>query len=77
MLQYNAYFRPSAKQLLQNKIFDSIRVPVNEKKGPHKFVMNFDLNEYKYDYTNDKLDVNEDDATSKFKELILDEVCKL
>lgn len=77
MLQYNAYFRPTAKQLLQHKIFDEIRVPANEKKGPHKFVMNFDLNEFKYDYVNDKLHVSEADATTRFKELILDEVCKL
>lgn len=77
MLQYNPYFRPTAKQLLQNKIFDSIRVPANEKKGPHKFVLNFDANEYKYDYVNDKLHIKESEVISSFKELILDEVCKL
>lgn len=49
----------------------------NEKKGPNKLVMNFDQNEYKYDYANEKLHVNEQDAIIRFKELILDEVSKL
>lgn len=77
MLHYNPFFRPTAKHLLSNKIFDKIRAPLNERKGPHKFVMNIDLNEYKYDYVKDKMQVSEEDATNMFKELILDEGVRL
>jgi hypothetical protein len=31
MLEFNPYFRPSAKQLLQNKIFDAGRIPELEE----------------------------------------------
>ncbi len=31
MLEYNPYFRPSAENLLKNKIFDKIRIPKIEK----------------------------------------------
>ena len=31
MLQFNPYFRPTTKQLLKNKIFDSVRIQSNEE----------------------------------------------
>jgi hypothetical protein len=30
MLEYNPYFRSTAKELLSNKIFDKVRIPSNE-----------------------------------------------
>lgn len=66
MLQYNPYFRPTAKQLLKNKIFDPIRVSANENRGPHKFVLNIDVNEYKFDYVKDRMQVSEEEAIQMF-----------
>ena len=34
MLEINPYFRPSASQLIESKVFDKIRVPRNEKLEP-------------------------------------------
>lgn len=34
MLEYNPFFRPTAKECLQNPIFDEIRVPALERDAP-------------------------------------------
>jgi hypothetical protein len=31
MLEYNPYFRPTAKELLKNKLFDGVRIDQNEQ----------------------------------------------
>jgi len=51
MMTFNPYFRPSAKVLLQNKIFDSIRQTELEKAAPFKLVISADkIDEFKQDY---------------------------
>lgn len=77
MLEYNPYFRPTAKQLLKNKIFDKIRDKNNEMKAPFKIVMNqnedidnFDYREMKF--TNEKVKV-----INSIKERIIKEVWKV
>ena len=42
MLEINPYFRPTAKQLLKNKIFDSVRIKENEVFANHKILINAD-----------------------------------
>ena len=56
MLEINPYYRPTASQLIESKIFDSIRVPRNEKLEPYsnlKTKVRIDHNEFKYDYEAD------------------------
>ena len=50
MLCFNHYFRPTARELLKNKIFDKIRIPSIEEASPHKIVIDIDKNEYKQSY---------------------------
>ena len=47
MLEINPYFRPSAKQLLKNPIFDQVRVSENEAIAQYKIKMKFDINDDK------------------------------
>ena len=42
MLEFNPYFRPSAKELLKNKIFDTVRIDANEDSATHGIVMKVD-----------------------------------
>lgn len=42
MLEYNPFFRPSAKECLQNSIFDDIRVPALERDAPEMIVADID-----------------------------------
>ena len=57
MLEFNHYFRPSAKQLLKNKIFDSIRDLSFEIAPLHKIKLNIDTDEkLKVDYDGEKDD---------------------
>jgi serine/threonine protein kinase len=42
MLTFNPHKRPTAAQLLQNPMFDSIRNPSNEKPASHKITMDID-----------------------------------
>ena len=56
MLEINPYFRPTASQLIESKVFDKIRVPRNEKLEPFsslKTKVKIDHNEYRYDYEAD------------------------
>lgn len=52
MLEINPYFRPTAKECLQNKIFDKIRVAGLEVSAPFKINIDVDRNEHKFDYEN-------------------------
>lgn len=57
MLEFNPYFRPTASQLIESKVFDKIRVPKNEKLDPYsslKSKVKIDHNDYRYDYELDK-----------------------
>lgn len=42
MLEFNPYFRPSARQLLSSPLFDTFRVPEIEKIPNSKIKMKFD-----------------------------------
>jgi len=42
MLQFNPYFRPSAKELLKHKIFDDYRRPDLEQPAPFKITLDID-----------------------------------
>lgn len=42
MLQVNPYFRFSARELLKNKCFDSVRRPENEVHSGLKFMFDID-----------------------------------
>ena len=53
MLEFNPYFRPTAKQLLKNKIFDSVRIKSNEESTTHSIVVSADKN-LPVDYTDSK-----------------------
>ena len=50
MLELNPYFRPSARQLIKNPIFDSIRVTQNEKTSPHTVKLSVDSKSQGIDY---------------------------
>lgn len=56
MLEFNPYFRPSAKQLLQNPIFDDLRQKNNENAAPFKIKLFFDKNSLACDHSNSKVD---------------------
>jgi hypothetical protein len=49
MLQFNPYFRPTAKELLKHKVFDSIRTDV-EISAPNKILIDIDMNELTQTY---------------------------
>ena len=42
MLEYNPFFRPSAKECLQNPIFGEIRVPALERDAPEMVTADID-----------------------------------
>ena len=65
MLQVNPYLRPSAKQLLANKVFDPIRIPNCEKAAHHKVILHSDINEYKFNYETNQVDAFQDPASQK------------
>lgn len=46
MLEFNPFFRPTAKECLQSKIFDEIRVPDLEAAAPFKINIEVDRNEH-------------------------------
>lgn len=74
MLELNPYFRPSAKQLLKNPIFDSLRVSSNEKTSPYTVKLSVDSKEQMIDYEkcNFKAELN-----SKLMKAIIKETMKL
>ena len=42
MLEFNPFFRPSAKQLLKSKLFDDFRIKKNEVGAPAKIYLTVD-----------------------------------
>ena len=51
----NPHLRPTAAELLKHKIFDKVRVMMNEDIEPsNKYKIKLDFNEYRYDYENEK-----------------------
>ena len=46
LLEFNPHFRVQSKEVLKNKIFDSVRVPLLEKPAPLKIKVENDLSEY-------------------------------
>lgn len=79
MLEFNPYYRPTAKECLQSKLFDSIRVPGLEASAPFKINIDVDRNEFKFDYeeTNTKFsEMNHQQQIEKFKQFVLEEVSK-
>lgn len=80
MLEFNPYFRPTAKECLSSKLFDSIRVAGLEASAPFKINIDVDRNEYKFDYEEANLkftDLDHSTISNKFKEFVLEEVLKL
>jgi hypothetical protein len=51
MLQFNPHFRPSAKELLENKIFDKFRREDLEEEAPFK--LNLDIDDKEADNVED------------------------
>ena len=47
MLHVNPYFRPTAKELLRNKYFDDVRIPVYERSSLVKLTLQIDNEELK------------------------------
>jgi len=43
MLSFNPYFRPSAKNLLKNVLFDEIRMPYVEESATFKVKIDIDI----------------------------------
>jgi len=62
MLEINPYFRPTAKECLQNKMFDKIRVAGLEVSAPFKINIDVDRNEYKFDYENTDITLGKTDV---------------
>jgi len=80
MLEFNPYFRPTAKECLQSKLFDSIRVAGLEASAPFKINIDVDRNEFKFDYEEANMKFSDQDHSTivtKFKEFVLEEVLKL
>ena len=78
MLEFNPHFRPTALELLGNKIFDQIRNPKIEKIKPdYKFKIKEDANELRFDYENDKNQFDEPTMIEILSECILKEIDKL
>lgn len=50
MLEFNPFFRQTARELLKNPYFDNIRVADNEMHAPFKIQLNIDADDaYSYD----------------------------
>ena len=80
MLEINPYFRPSASQLIESKVFDKIRVPRNEKLEPYsslKTKVKIDHNEYRYDYEQDVNLKGDQKTMDKILQEIIEETIKI
>ena len=53
MLEFNPYFRVSAKEALSNKYFDDIRIQMNEVSAPYKLKFDIDADDA-FDYDSGK-----------------------
>ena len=78
MLEFNPYFRPSARQLLKNKIFKSVRIETNEVQGTHSILISADKNtKMAVDYSKTNSHPGLEQAKfEKLKQLILLEALK-
>jgi len=62
MMEFNPHFRPTAKECLQNSLFDAIRVPALETSAPFKINIDVDRNHFQFDYEcEDQLPLNNDE----------------
>ena len=61
MLQFNPYFRPSAKELVNHPYFDDIRQPEIKEYVPKKIIFQFD--------TDSSFDLKASDFAADFDEL--------
>ena len=80
MLEFNPYFRPTAAQLIESKVFDKVRVPKNEKLDPISSLKNkikVDHNDYRYDYELDKNVRGDQKTLDKILSEIVEEYNKL
>ena len=80
MLEFNPYFRPTAKECLSHPLFKNIRVLGLETSAPFKINIDVDRNEHKFDYeeTNTKFtDLNHQKIISTFRGFVFEEVLKL
>ena len=42
LLEFNPYFRPSARELLKHPVFDNIRIKENEVSADYKIIVEID-----------------------------------
>ena len=80
MLEFNPYFRPTAKECLQNKIFDNIRVAGLEISAPFKINIDVDRNQHQFDYENAEQNQSKHEVKKEinmFKYFVLEEFQKL
>ena len=80
MLEFNPYFRPTAKECLQNKIFDNIRVTGLEISAPFKINIDVDRNQHQFDYENAEQNQSKQETKKEinmFKYFVLEEFQKL
>lgn len=68
MLEINPYFRPSAKQLLKNKLFDKIRRKADVLQAPFRVKINIDEKEWAINY--EDLDYKNELKESLLKKLL-------
>ena len=52
MLEFNPYYRPSARCLMKNSIFDKIRQKEQEKKSSVRVKLQYDKEKYYKDFEN-------------------------
>lgn len=53
MTEFNPYYRPTAKSLLKNNIFDQIRESKIENLNVEKIEINLDMDKHQLDYENE------------------------
>jgi hypothetical protein len=49
LLEFNPYFRPTARELLKHSLFDDIRIKENEVSADYKIIIEID-NKYPQNY---------------------------
>ena len=80
MLEFNPFFRPTAKECLSNPLFKNIRVSGLEASAPFKINIDVDRNEHKFDYEETSIkfsELNHEKIISTFRGLVFEEIVKL